>query len=86
VPQLSLFFDMLNSQAGQKFQSGRSNPRPSARVPSQPGFARGATGSLGSQPFRSRNPNAGIDKERQKIMESPVMQAFTRIQKKKLLF
>jgi len=43
-------------------------------------------GAMGSRHFAPRNSDAMLDKERKKIAESPVMQAFTRRRRQRLLW
>lgn len=59
----------------QQFVTGESGPRSSAMPTALPGFARGALGSQGSTTLKTRNVNAGEEKEREH-MQSPIFQAF----------
>lgn len=61
MAQLSILGEMMRKQEGAKHIS-------------RPGH-RGPTGSTGSRPFKSRNPEAGYDKEVE-MLNSPIFKSF----------
>ncbi len=79
---LSLVLDAFRKQASQ--QRGSSAPQ-TGRGPTLPGVARGTMGVTGSRTFRARNPDASLTKDRERLKESPVMAAFLRRKRKRLL-
>lgn len=50
-----------------KFGTGAHGRRTSPLQPAPEGFTRGSLGSMGSSPLRTRNPDAGENKERSEL-------------------
>jgi len=74
MAELSLLTELMKKQSPQQGQQGlRGSPRPTAMR----GFTRGSLGSMGSTTMKDRNPQAGYQKEMDKI-KSPIFQAFMR--------
>jgi len=65
--QLSVLADLLKKQQNAKNQNRKSKP----------GWGRPTYGSTGAQPFKGRNSQAGLNKERE-MLNSPIMQEFMR--------
>ena len=63
MAQLSVLAEMVRKAAKAK------------HAPTPKGVPRGAMGSYGSRPYKSRNPEAGLHKEME-FMEDPVFQSF----------
>lgn len=61
MAQLSILAEMMKKSEGQKHVSRQGH--------------RGPTGSTGARPFKSRNPEAGYDKEVE-MMNSPIFKAY----------
>lgn len=57
-----------------------------ASNPPTDGLTRGSMGAFGSRPFVPRNSDAMFDKEREKIAKSPIMEAFMRRHRQRLLW
>lgn len=77
MAELSLLAAMMKKAKGQPHNTGISGPRSSARMPAKRSFARGSLGSYGSRTFKSRNPDAGKQKEVE-MLRSPIFAAFMR--------
>lgn len=84
MAQISAVLEAFGKADGGKFHSGRG-ARGSSKQPAVAGTARGTMGVLGSTTLQRRNSQAGLDKERKKLMESPVMQAFMRYKRQRLI-
>ena len=74
----------MSKQQGAGANSGKARPT-TDRSPTLPGIARGTMGATGSRLFAPRNPDAGVTKERQQLLDSPIMQAFMRRRKKRFI-
>jgi hypothetical protein len=81
---LSLVLDAFRQQQGHGLQQGRVRPT-TDRSPTLPGIARGTMGVTGSRGFQARNSDARLDRDRRDLMQNPVMQAFLRRAKGRLL-
>ena len=81
---LSLVLDAFRKQANQQQQRGGSAPQ-TGRGPTLRGVARGTMGVTGSRTFQARNPDASLTKSREQLRESPVMSAFLRRKKARLI-
>jgi hypothetical protein len=71
--QLSILAEMVKKMEGAKNQPAKFGQM--GQSPTQPGFARGAMGSMGSKTFQSRNPYAGEQKELEQL-QSPIFKEF----------
>ncbi len=81
---LSLVLDAFRKQANQQQQRGGPTPQ-TGRGPTLPGVARGTMGATGSRAFQARNPDASLARDRKQLRESPVMAAFLRRKKARLI-
>jgi len=75
MAELSAFYAAFQKQQGQRHQPGQFGARTNNAAPAFPGFARGTAGVSGSRFFKSRNPEAGSQKELQG-MQSAIFQAY----------
>jgi hypothetical protein len=82
---LSLVLDAYRKQSGKRFLVGQAGPQTSSASPTRPGIARGTMGVLGARTLQTRNPDAQMDKDRKVLLKSPVMQAFLRRSKGRML-
>jgi hypothetical protein len=57
-----------------------------ASLPPTGGVTRGSMGVMGSRVLQSRNPDAQMDRERRRLLQSPVMEAFVRRSRQRLLW
>ena len=81
---LSLVLDAFRKQANQQQQRGNAAPQ-TGRNPTLRGVARGTMGVTGSRAFQARNPDAQLMQARKQLRESPVMAAFLRRKKARLI-
>lgn len=78
---LSVLARLVRRNAFAEFETGESGPRTSTHMPAQKGFARGTMGATGSVELRSRNPQAGEQRDRT-TLDSSMFASFLRNMKR----
>lgn len=81
---LSLVLEAFRKKGGAKQGRGQLTPQVD-RSPTLPGVARGTMGVTGSRPLQTRNVDAALMRDREQLAKSPVMQAFLRRKRERLI-